>query len=374
MRMRFLSLGLASIAALAASVPSPGAEAIVHTEFIHEPGVYPQCHASTLAETNTGVLVSAWFGGTREGAADVCIWGSRLEAGRWSHEFKIAGGVQPDGKRYPCWNPVLFQPTRGPLLLFYKVGPSPETWWGMLTTSNDEGATWSEPRRLPEGVLGPIKNKPLELADGTLLCGSSTEDHASGWRVHVERTTDLGRTWQRTEPLATEGVLNAIQPTLLLHQDGSLQMLCRTKERVIATSNSSDGGRTWSALRPSGLFAPNSGIDAVTLADGRQLLVYNWRESASRGPAATKSAALGATSNVVENPDENWGARWPLNVAVSADGVTWKMILVLEDEPRKNGYAYPAVIQTRDGLVHVTYTWDRVKIKHVVIDPQRLGS
>jgi predicted neuraminidase len=352
--MFLLSLGLASMAVTAPVGPLVGGDAIVRTEFIHEPGTYPQCHASTLAETSTGVLVSAWFGGTHEGAPDVCIWGSQLENDRWSNEFKIADGVQPDGKRYPCWNPVLFQPTRGPLLLFYKVGPSPETWWGMMTTSSDDGATWSKPHRLPEGILGPIKNKPLELADGTLLCGSSTEDRATGWRVHVERTMDLGQTWERTESLATEGVLNAIQPTLLRHRDGRLQMLCRTKERVVATSDSGDVGRTWTALRPSGLFAPNSGIDAVTLADGRQLLVYNWRESATQGPAATKSTALGAVSNAVENPNENWGARWPLNVAVSADGVTWKMILVLETEPRKNGYAYPAFNQTREGIVHVT--------------------
>ena len=117
---------------------------------------------------------------------------------------------------------------------------------------------------------------------------------------------------------------------------------------------------------------PNSGSDAVTLADGRQLLVYNWRS----GPAPKE------TPKVERNADEtgpskkgtraDYGVRYPLNVSVSPDGENWEMRVTLEDEPKPHGYAYPAVIQTKDGLVHVTYTWNREKIKHVVIDPKKL--
>jgi predicted neuraminidase len=138
-------------------------------------------------------------------------------------------------------------------------------------------------------------------------------------------------------------------------------MLCRTKEHVIATSTSADGGYSWTPLKPSGLYAPNSGIDGVSLADGRQLLVYNHRDD----PEHTRS-------NRGDLVADDWRSRWPLNVALSPDGVSWQMRLTLEDEPRKDGYAYPAVIQTRDHLVHIVYTWDRVKIKHVIIDPARL--
>lgn len=355
-----LSAVLAGCFALTAVAAAPTSAAIVHSEFVHEPGAYPQCHAATLAETASGVLVAAWFGGTRESAPDVCIWSSRLVDGHWSAETQLADGIQPDGTRFPCWNPVLFQARQGgPLLLFYKVGPSPESWWGMLRTSSDEGVTWTAAQRLPDGVLGPIKNKPIELSDGTLLCGSSTEDKTTGWQVHVERTSDLGRTWQRSPSIPAEGVLNAIQPTFLTHGVETLQMLCRTKEHVIATTTSVDRGYTWSPLKPSGLYAPNSGIDGVTLADGRHLLVYNHRDAPARGSA--QSGTVG-----------DWKSRWPLNVALSSDGTTWRMVLPLEDEPRKDGYAYPAVIQTRDHLVHVVYTWDRVKIKHIVIDPTQL--
>ena len=66
------------------------------------------------------------------------------------------------------------------------------------------------------------------------------------------------------------------------------------------------------------------------------------------------------------------GDRWPLDVAVSSDGQKWQRVLTLETEPISSGYAYPAVIQTRDGRVHVSYTFGRAKIKHVVLDSAKL--
>ena len=108
-----------------------------------------------------------------------------IEGSQWSVPVEVANGIQPDGKRLPCWNPVLFQPTGGPLVLFYKVGPSPDTWWGLARTSTDEGRTWSAVIKLPDGILGPIRAKPIELSKGTMLAGSSTEN--DGWIVHMER-------------------------------------------------------------------------------------------------------------------------------------------------------------------------------------------
>ena len=193
---------------------SQGGDVVVKTEFVYDQAPFPSCHASTIAETKTG-LVAAWFGGTGEKNPDVGIWVSRRDKNGWSQVVEVANGVQQGGNRYPCWNPVLFQPVRGPLLLFYKVGPSPNDWWGMLTTSTDGGLTWSKPRRLPDGILGPIKNKPVQLKDGSILCGSSTEN--AGWRVHMERTTDLGETWQKSEPLNDRTQFGAIQPAILVY-------------------------------------------------------------------------------------------------------------------------------------------------------------
>ncbi len=294
-------------------------------EFVFDTAPFAQCHASTIAEAKDG-LVAAWFGGTAERNRDVCIWLSHRGQSAWSSPTRVADGVQNAAKRYPCWNPVLFQPRNGPLMLFYKVGPSPSKWWGMLVTSLNGGATWSEPRRLPENILGPVKNKPVQLPDGAILCGSSTEQ--GGWRVHFERTSDLGQTWESIEPTGDGRKFGAKQPSILFHGTGELQAVGRTDAGQIFESWSRDGGKSWDALTLTDLPNPNSGIDAVSLKDGRQLLVYNHTRK----------------------------GRSPLNVAVSPDGRTWQAALVLEDAPGKE-FSYPAVIQSRDGLVHIVYTW-----------------
>ncbi|MDO8837090.1 MAG: sialidase family protein [Vicinamibacterales bacterium] len=338
----------------AAQTGQPAAQpAVKHAGFLNERAPYPQCHASTIVETTPGSLVAAWFGGTRESHQDVGIWVTRLEAGRWLDATEVANGVQADGTRFPTWNPVLFYPPGGPLLLFYKVGSSPRTWWGMVKASTDGGRTWGDARRLAAPVLGPIKNKPVVLADGTWLSASSTEITPTDWRAHVEVSRDRGGSWELVGPIDKGSqTLEAIQGSVLFHPGGRLQTLLRTRNGVLATTWSSDAGRSWSPLEPIGLPNPNSGTDAVTLRDGRHLLVYNHVVP----PAETPSK----------------GVRYPLNVAVSDDGLAWRMVLTLEDQPMPSGYAYPAVIQTADGLVHITYTWNRERIKHVVLDPRTL--
>lgn len=315
------------------------------SEFVFETAPFASAHASTIVDTRSG-LVTAWFGGTREGAPDVGIWLSRHERGRWTTPAEVATGVQPDGRRHPCWNPVLFEGPDGTLTLFYKVGPSPQTWWGMIRTSRDAGKTWSDARRLPDGILGPIKNKPVRLADGTVIAGSSTEstDRPSVWRVHFERTTDGGLTWTSAFPsAATDGLsIDAIQPSILVHPGGRLQAVGRTRSKRVFETWSADGGRTWTPIALTALPNPSAGTDAVTLRDGRHLIVYN-------------HTAQG---------------RSPLNLAISRDGKVWDAALVLESEPGE--YSYPAIIQAADGRVHITYTWKRLRIKHVELDPSQL--
>ena len=330
-------------AAIGATLVIPSAaqqSAILGSEFIFETAPFPSCHASTIVETERG-LVAAWFGGTAERNPDVGIWVSRQEGGKWTPPVEVANGVQSPDQRYPTWNPVLFQPATGPLLLFYKVGRSPSTWWGMMTTSADRGRTWSPPTRLADGILGPIKNKPVQLRNGDLLAGSSTE-HA-GWQLHFERSTDNGRTWTATPPLNDGKQIPAIQPSILFHKDGRLQAVGRTRSGKIFEIWSSDAGKTWGELALTALPNPSAGTDAVTLRDGRHLLVYNHTEK----------------------------GRSPLNVAISNDGKTWTPGLVLEEEAGSE-FSYPAVIQAKDGRVHITYTWKRRLIKHATVDPARL--
>jgi predicted neuraminidase len=320
-------------------------EGIVKSELIFEKAPFTECHASTIAETKEGLVV-AFFGGTQEKNPDVGIWLARCVRGKWTKPVEVANGIQPDGTRFPCWNPVLFQIPGGDLLLFYKVGPSPIEWWGMVTRSHDGGKNWPAPERLPEGILGPIKNKPILRSAGMLLSPSSTE--SDRWKVHLELSADGGHTWEKTSSLGGADNLEAIQPTILAYRAGRLQLLCRSKQNCIAESWSSDGGTTWSRLERTSLPNPNSGIDAATLRDGRQILVYNHSRKSN----------------------EAWGGpRSPLNAAISENGKTWLAAAILENEPGE--FSYPAVIQTRNNLVHVTYTWKRKSIKHVVIDPAK---
>jgi predicted neuraminidase len=311
----------------------------------------PQCHASTIVETPAG-LVAAWFGGTAERNPDVGIWLSRHDGKAWSRPAEVANGVQSPELRFPCWNPVLFLPEKGPLLLFYKVGPSPSKWWGVLMTSADNGKSWSEPRKLGEGplgpLLGPVRSKPIQLADGTLLCPSSTE-HA-GWRVHFELTKDLGKTWSVVGPINDGKDFGAIQPSFLRHPDGKLQVLCRSKQGVLTQSWSEDSGKTWTKMTATQLPNPNVGADTLTLRDGRHLLIYNHTQAKGDFPSG----------------------RNMLNLAISKDGVNWRPVLTLERS--KGEFSYPAMIQTADGKVHITYTFRRESIKHVVLNPKELGA
>lgn len=364
---------------------SPGDPGYLTGELIFEPDrkPTPQCHASTIVETPAG-MVAAWFGGSHEKNPDVGIWVSRkvgehrsnsvkgdehrpepvkgdehrpepVDVGEhWSEPVEVARGMHHD-TLYPCWNPVLFQVDGGPLLLFYKVGPDPRHWWGEMMTSGDGGLTWSASRKLGKGrlgdLIGPVKNKPVLLENGTLFCPSSTEKDENGelrWKVHFELTRDLGSSWEVIGPINDGEQFDAIQPSILTFENGIMQVLCRTRQGVIAQSRSEDGGRTWSLMTATPLPNPSAGTDAVTLEDGRQLLVYN--HTRREGPFPS--------------------GRNMLNVAVSEDGMTWDPVMTLE---RSRGeYSYPAVIQASDGKVHITYTFRRESVKHVVLDPEKL--
>ena len=335
-----------------------GESGVIKSQLIYELNrrPTPECHASTIVEKE-GLLVAAWFGGSHEKNKDVGIWVSRNVQGTWSKPKEVANGIQDANLRYPCWNPVLYQPDNAPLMLFYKVGPSPSEWWGMVITSEDGGITWSKPRPLGEGrhgkLLGPIKNKPVSLTDGTLISPTSMEferENEDFWRVYFEVSTDGGNTWEATDFINDGVAFDAIQPSILFHPGKELQILCRTQQGVIAQSWSHDYGKSWSELTATNLPNPNAGTDAVTLMDGRHLLVYNHTTREGEFPKG----------------------RNMLNVAISNDGIKWSPIITLE---RKQGeYSYPSVIQGSRGLVHITYTYQRKSIKYVRIDPRGIRN
>jgi alpha-L-rhamnosidase len=343
-----LLTALSTSCAVAQKAAAPWKQGIITDEFIFEKAPFPESHAATIAETPKG-LVASWFGGTKERNPDVGIWVSRQENGKWTAPVEVANGVQSETLRYPTWNPVLYQVPGGELQLYYKIGPKPAEWKGWMRTSKDNGLTWSAARALPEGFIGPVKNKLVLLKNGTLLSPTSTEG-SGGWLVHFEASPDFGKTWTKTAPVPNGATQGAIQPSILTYKDGRLQALCRSRDRAILETWSTDQGKTWSPLAKTTLPNNNSGTDAVTLKDGRQLLVYN---------------------HVLPPGTLAKGPRTPLNVAVSKDGKEWYAVAILEDSPISQ-YSYPSVIQTKDGLVHFVYTWRRQRIKHAVLDPKKM--
>ena len=378
--------------------------AIISDEFLYEKASFPECHGATIVELKNGDLVASFFGGTKERNPDCCIWVCRKAKGakEWTAPKLAADGVfalnDPNAeiagidtactpvkdtkgkltaRRKACWNPVLFQIPGGDLILFYKIGLSVADWTGWLVRSKDGGKTWSKREALPQGFLGPIKNKP-EYINGRIICPSSREGKG-GWRIHFEYSDDKGKTWKTTESVPAElsvptqnrkkGGINvddqeageaiqgkgaqpilAIQPSILKHKDGRLQVLCRTRNALLATAWSSDNGETWNKVTLSNVPNNNSGTDAVTMSDGRHILIYN---------------------NFSTQPGTPKGPRTPLCVAISEDGIHWKPVLTLEDSPISQ-YSYPSIIQGKDGKLHAIYTWRRQRIKYAEIDPSKL--
>jgi predicted neuraminidase len=311
------------------------AQTVRSSQFIYDTASFASCHASTIVETPNGIM-AAWFGGKFEGDRDVNIYASWFINNKWSTPIQIADGFINDSIRYACYNPVLFLTSKNELLLFYKIGPNVQGWTGWMKRSSNYGVTWSKPERLPDGILGPIRNQPYEI-DGMLVCPSSTEKN--GWKVHFEYTPDAGKIWTKGPDLNDANPITGIQPAVLNHKRGVLQALTRSQNGTANETWSYDNGKTWSALKQTGLINNNSGIDAITLQDGRHLLVYNNCIAPSRSP---------------------------LNVAISKDGKNWEPILELENEIGAE-FSYPYVIQTADQKIHITYTWKRKKIKHVVL-------
>ncbi|MEA4823054.1 MAG: sialidase family protein [Clostridiaceae bacterium] len=300
----------------------------------------PSCHASTVVFTESGVLL-AWFGGTAEGDPDVGIYVTRGDGETFSAPERVS---REEGVAH--WNPVLWRRSDGTFALYYKVGAKISDWETYVTESADEGATWSQPKPLiagdRSGGRGPVKNKPIRIADGTVLAPASWEKDV--WRAFADRSPDDGRSFCRADyieaPEFDGRPVGLIQPTLWESQPGVVHMLLRSNEGALYRADSADGGKTWSVAYRTAVANNNSGVDLVSLADGTLILACN--------PVG-----------------KNWGARTPLVLMRSADnGNTWERLYVLEDAPGE--YSYPAVVAD-DKRIAVSYTWNRQKIAYCEI-------
>lgn len=294
----------------------------------------PSCHASTVVRLGDGTLVAAWFGGTRESDSDVRIYCSRREKGKgWSVPIRITG---VEGVAH--WNPVLYVNDDGNIRLYFKVGANIDPWQTYTALSVDGGKSFSVPTELVPGDFGgrgPVKNKPVKLDDGSLLCPASLEDDVSwtAWIDRFEAGSDLPSS--PAKPMIKipqpEGAW-LIQPTIWQDKESNVHCLMRSKQEKIYRSDSSDRGLSWCEAYPIGVPNNCSGLDLTALPDGKIVLVCN---PVRRG-------------------------RTPLSVLVSEDnGNTFTVLCDLETEPGE--YSYPAVIYA-GGELHITYTHRRERI------------
>lgn len=297
----------------------------------------PTSHCSTICEMADGELICVWYGGSYESADDQTLYLSRrLPTGcQWSvPEVVIADPVKPPG------NAVVFRDGRDRLWLVWGRMEStrpirPGGGWGkcrlLARHSTDRGKTWSPDRVIDSEFWTLPRNPPIYTAnDEILLPLSGNRDTGTGTDCFFLATADNGETWRRS------GLFQGgSQPTIVERKDGSLLAHLR-HGGFIQQSESSDGGRTWTQAKPTTLKNPGSGISMAKLKSGRIVLIFN--DSAT--------------------------ARTPLAVATSTDdGRTWSRPLALESNPGE--FSYPCVIQSADGKIHVTYTYQRTTIKHV---------
>ena len=305
-------------------------------------------HASSLVALKDGGYLAVWFQGSREGASDVGIAASRRVKGAWEPSRVVAKIAD-----VAHWNPVLRRGDDGRLVLYFKVGAKIRDWKTYVCESRDEGATWGAPRELApgdeSGGRGPVKNKCLRLADGRLLAGGSVE--RGPWRAFVDASDDDGRTWTRVDlpvpaAMKRKGV---IQPSLWQSPDGSVHALMRSNTGVLWRGDSADGGRTWTEIRPTDIPNNNSGIDLVRASDG---VVYLARNASGK----------------------DWGPRTCLELWASSDeGATWRRVRTLV-QAETGEFSYPAVIEARPGVLALTFTWRRSRIRFAEIPLAELAA
>ena len=323
-----------------------------HEQFVDPRFVQPSAHVSSICELPDGRMTAVWYAGSREGARDVALYVSSREAGltnAWSTPVS-AGTHEAAGEetfRYvkKVGNAIVFSGTNDQLHLLYVT-----TGFGgwscsqlNLKTSIDGGATWSRSRRLG---LSPflniselVKNAPVPTADGGFVVPIYHEVMGKFPELLWLRPSADGFEAIKTRAF---GGRTAFQSSIVALNETNAVMLCRAAGSVkkIHTTRTSDGGRTWSALETIDLPNSDSGLNAIRLSDGRLLLAFNDTDS----------------------------GRDNLRLAISADdGVTWKRAATLVAEAGEE-FSYPTVLQTSDGLIHVTYTWKRKGIKEATFN------
>jgi predicted neuraminidase len=328
-----------------------GTPAVYREDFVHAAGLTKEIHSSTLVPLDNGNVLAAWYGGSREGAGDVALYLAEYDSGkqRWGEARRLTDPekTQRQVKRYirKVGNPVLFSHPDGTLWLFY-VSVSVGGWAGSsinYITSQDQGGTWSAARRLITSPFANIstlvKGTPLLYEDGTI--GLPVYHEFLGKFPELLHLDQNGRVLDKIRMWSGK---SSLQPSIAALDEGRAVALLRysgTPPNRILETRSGDAGRSWQPVRKLQLPNPNSALMVRKIGEKQLLLVFNNTED----------------------------GRANLSLALSDDeGETWRVVHALEDSPEEQGFSYPFLIETDNGLFHLSYSWNKRRVKHVVFN------
>ncbi len=352
-------------------------------------------HGSSIVSLPNGDFLCAWFMGSGERTADdVKIMGARLKKGSntWSSPFLLA-----DTYNIPDCNPVLFINKKGKLFLVWIAVQANKWEYSILRlkTSTDYLKAdvpvwnWQDNILLKPGdgfaaeVAGRFKELPENKAgwsayapaydDRIIEAGRDITKRSIGWMTRIKPllldsskillplysdgynfsmiaiSDDDGNKWHSSLPIVGRG---NVQPALVLKKDGSIAAYMRDNGDApsrVQVSESNNNGESWSAATKTNI--PNTAsVELLVLQDGKWAFIGNDIED----------------------------GRYRLSLYISDDeGKNWKWKYYLENEPPgKGSFSYPSLIQNKDGLLHITYSYQLDKsgesIKYLGMDPALL--
>ena len=378
------------------------------------------CHGSTIVELPNKDLLVAWFQGSGERTSDdVAIKGARYnhKTGKWGEPFVMADvpdfpDINPvlfidnQSRLWLTWYTVMAYQWSSSLLK-YRISENyqqkegaPEWKWqdvihvkpyGQPTEGigeNDafvktlsrkfdeyveyleDGGQFKSENGVTKERFEMYRNFYMDIAKGKNLVADGTEVNEKGEKVRTKLgyplmrrigwqtrnkplfagnrmilplysdglnlslmaiTEDGGKTWKFSEPILGGG---AIQPTLAQNKDGSITILMRDNgpaPKRLQRSVSKDGGFTWSTVNDTDIPNPGTAADVVVLKSGNWALVHNDVEEGRHRMSVWLS--------------EDEGKTWPYR----------KVIVNGEPGSAVRGH-YPAIIQGKDGMIHISYT------------------
>ncbi|MCS7459757.1 exo-alpha-sialidase [Paenibacillus doosanensis] len=327
------------------------------------PVIHPNdSHAANLLELDNGDLLCVWFNGSGEGNPDTNIVMSRLPAG--SHVWEAPVQLSGDPERSEQ-NPVLFQAPDGKLWLMHTSNEphNQKTSRVVRRISEDRGFTWGPPEVLFDGMGIFLRQPIVVLSNGDWILPAYYCKMDGHYSV-VQISTDQGRTWQE-HPV--QGSVHRVQMNIVELGSGVLYAVFRSRQADrIYTSHSYDKGRTWTVPVKSKLANNNSSIQLTRLHNGHLALIFN-----DSTMERDQFRWVSSKGNFRRKP-----LRTPLTLAISEDeGQTWPyfrnvQMADLEYKDSEIGYSYPSIITTKDGAIHVAFSYLRKGIKYVRVEEE----